>query len=432
MSSAAKGNSKRSSQGVRRGGTVATAGSRQARSPNHGRQDDTPQHDTAWLDSRWRSRLRKKLLAWFGENARELPWRSNPQPYHVWVSEIMLQQTQVATVLPYFKRFLTSFPTIADLAGADEPTLMNHWEGLGYYRRARSLHAAAKLIVERHGGEFPRDFDDVLALPGIGRYTAGAILSISDSQRLPVLEGNTQRVFSRWIALRRHPTEKQANDLLWEFAETMLPRATRADSHSGIFNQAAMELGALVCTPKQPDCPNCPVRNQCVANAAGLQNEIPGRITKTKYEDRTEYALIVTRPTKELPSVGKKAGPQTAAPRYLVRPLPDGGRWAGLWDFPRPTHHDFESVESAADWLSEQIGTPVRPGICLSTFKHAVTKYRITLHVHAAQIRRVKKQPSDPWRWLSLSELRGLPMSVTGRKIVEFLSNDAQALLPLE
>ena len=207
--------------------------------------DQGPLHDDVWQQAGWRSRVRRSLLAWFARHARDLPWRRQPTPYRVWVSEVMLQQTQVATVLPYYDRFMGSFPTVSDLAAADEQVLLSHWEGLGYYRRARSLHAAAKLIVADHGGEFPLQFDEVLALPGIGRYTAGAILSISDGQKQPILEGNTQRVFSRWIALRGTPTETANNRLLWQVAEKMLPR-----KDVGSFNQAAMELGALICTPK--------------------------------------------------------------------------------------------------------------------------------------------------------------------------------------
>ena len=177
----------------------------------------------------------------------------------------MLQQTQVATVLPYYAKFMKSFPTVQYLAAADEQVLLSHWEGLGYYRRARSLHAAAKIIVADHGGEFPLQFEDVLALPGVGRYTAGAILSISNGQKQPILEGNTQRVFSRWIALRGTPADTANNRLLWQVAEKMLPR-----KDAGTFNQAAMELGALVCAPKTPACHECPVASVCCAHQAGI------------------------------------------------------------------------------------------------------------------------------------------------------------------
>ncbi|MEO1618428.1 MAG: A/G-specific adenine glycosylase [Planctomycetota bacterium] len=378
--------------------------------------DPTPPHDPCWRKSDWRSRVRKRLLEWFAGNARVLPWRTLPLPYNVWVSEIMLQQTQVATVLPYFHRWMEAFPTVEALASADEADLMRHWEGLGYYRRVRSMHAAAKKIMEDHGGVFPTRFEDVLALPGIGRYTAGAILSISQDQRLPILEGNTQRVFSRWIAMRGAPAEKHANALLWDFAETMLPR----DGGNGTFNQAAMELGALVCTPKQPRCDECPIAGSCRAAKLGLQQEIPGKIKSIRYEDRTEFALVV---------------PSPGGDTFLVRPLPDGARWSGLWDYPRPTEDAYQSVETVADWLSKELhlapGCEIEVGARLKSIRHAVTKYRITLHVHAA-ILKTSGEPAElpaPWQWQSLDQLTEQPLSVTGRKITNWLAAQEQPLL---
>ncbi len=378
---------------------------------------ETPPHHDDWQQTRWRTGLRRKLLAWFSDHAREMPWRSDPTPYHVWVSEIMLQQTQVATVLPYYRRWMKSFPTVADLAAAEESELMRHWEGLGYYRRVRSMHAAAKQIMAEHGGEFPLEYDQVLALPGVGRYTAGAVLSIATGAKLPVLEGNTQRVYSRWIALRVPPTDRAANKLLWDVATRMLPR-----SGSGQFNQAAMELGALVCLPKNPKCDQCPVHNHCRAAELGLQAEIPGKIKRIAYEDRTEFALILCREER-------------GSTQYLARPLPDGGRWAGLWDFPRCTDAATESVDAAAGWLSQQLGTEVAAGVRLQTLRHAVTKFRISLHVHQAAFSNAvvaadRKSPA-PWQWVSLDQIRTLPLSVTGRKIAEFLVDDDQPILPL-
>jgi len=326
----------------------------------------------------------------------------------------MLQQTQVATVIPYFERFLKRFPDVTALAAAEESELLSMWEGLGYYRRARSLHAAARQIVDRHDGKFPENYDDVLALPGIGRYTAGAILSISGDQRLPILEGNTVRVFSRWIGLRDPVDEAASKRLLWDVAEKMLPRTGASQ-----FNQAAMELGALVCVPKQPVCEACPVAKGCVARREGVQATIPGKVTKIKYEDRTEFALVIARP----------AAAETAhnRPRYLCRPIPDDARWAGLWDFPRTsdTAVEVSSAAAAADELAVTIGvTPiVQTRIC--TLKHGVTKYRITLHVHESEWP-ADVDPDDldreqGWSWKTAGELKTLPMSVTGRRIVDRL-----------
>ena len=337
------------------------------------------------------------------------------------------QQTQVATVLPYYERFMKSFPDIQKLAAAEEQVLLSHWEGLGYYRRAKSLHAAAKLIVADHGGSFPLEFEDVLALPGIGRYTAGAILSIADGQRQPILEGNTQRVFSRWIALRGNPADTMNNRLLWQVAEKMLPR-----KDAGTFNQAAMELGALVCTPKQPDCSRCPVATACAAHQAGVELEIPGKVTKVSYEDRTEFALVIRQPLVDVGTAKKRGNrSQEITPRFLVRPLPEGGRWAGLWDFPRTTQVSYRDVVEATKQLSAEVGVNLVSGMRLTTIKHAVTKYRISLHVHDASPMEGGLEPGKPWKYASLAELSKMPMSVTGRKIVQILADDQQLRLPI-
>ncbi len=400
------------------------------------KRSDLPPHDAAWNDSRWRSRVRSRLLDWFVDNARDLPWRRTSDPYRIWISEIMLQQTQVATVIPYYQRFTELFPTVADMAAADEQDLLKLWEGLGYYRRARSMHQAARAVVQRHNGKFPTDFDSVLALPGIGRYTAGAILSISRGKRLPILEGNTVRVFSRWVALQAPPSQTESNRLLWQIAESMLPKADQQDDRSskssarpdarthgrgpGAFNQAAMELGALVCTPKNPRCDCCPVKGNCRANREGLQNEIPGKVKNIAYEDRTEFALIIA-------SQAKREDADPDATQYLIRPLPDGGRWAGLWDFPRTLDQTFESVETATTFLSQTVGCALSPGIKLKSIKHAVTKYRITLHVHVASCPKARHKIASPWRFVSLPEMAELPMSVTGRKIANFLAKQREA-----
>ncbi len=410
--------------------------------PNAGKESATkrsrhhpvPQHDDCWRDPEWRKRVRRRLLEWYRRHARDLPWRSDPTPYRVWVSEVMLQQTQVATVIDYYHRFLKSFPDVRALAEADPQLLLSHWEGLGYYRRARSLHAAARQIVEKHDGKFPETFDEVISLPGIGRYTAGAILSISRDKRLPILEGNTQRVFSRWIALESPPTDRAATNLLWQVAEAMLPV-----KRAGVFNQAAMELGALVCSPTAPDCDHCPVSRDCRARQAGLQDSIPGKVSRVNYEDRTEYAIVIAQPTDEQPTdeqpieergTGERAievrdrVPRSRRPRvarYLVRQLPEGRRWAGLWDFPRTTEQVFDSVEAAADGLSSEVGMSFSIGSRIATIRHGVTRYRIVLHVHEAFCTDPVSAPPRPWRFVSLKQLETLPMSVTGRKITALL-----------
>jgi A/G-specific adenine glycosylase len=378
-----------------------------------------PPHEPVWLDTDWRRAVRRRLLPWFQSHARQLPWRREVTPYRVWISEIMLQQTQVATVIPYFERFLESFPTVESLADADEQTLLSHWEGLGYYRRARSLQAAARQIVSQHGGKFPEDFAQLLALPGIGRYTAGAVLSISREQRWPILEGNSQRVLSRWVALRGGATDPASNRLLWQIAEAMLPR-----KQPGKFNQAVMELGALVCSPKQPRCDDCPLNQLCEARAAGLQDQIPGKVSRVVYEDRIEFALIVA----DRSGVGRGPDPSL---RYLLRPLPEGSRWAGLWDFPRTTETSHPSAAAAAQQLSDELGVELSAGKRLTSIKHAVTKYRILLHVHLAELDAGAPSPRIPWRYVSLTEMAKLPMSVTGRRIARMLCDESPLPSPL-
>ncbi len=355
----------------------------------------------AWQDAPWQQDVRRRLLAWFRNHARTLPWRSEPTLYRVWVSEIMLQQTQVATVLPYFERFISQLPDVQSLAAIPESDLMKLWEGLGYYRRVRSMQAAAKQIMSVHNGNFPTSFDELIVLPGIGRYTAGAILSIALDKRLPILEGNTQRVYSRLMGLKQSPTAPDANRLLWQFAESILPRRG-----CGVLNQALMELGALICTPRSPACDNCPLRTRCYAAEHTMQETIPGKLTKLKYEDRTEFAFVVTNREKS---------------KYLVREIPSGRRWAGLWDFPRSSEQKFAAADDAANWLAIAEGVDLQAGTKQLTLKHAVTRFRITLHVYQARLVGGKSNAPHDWYFASSDELRSLPMSTTGRKIVNRL-----------
>jgi A/G-specific adenine glycosylase len=360
------------------------------------------------ISDSWRRSLACKLLAWFDESARDLPWRRTRDLYAIWVSEVMLQQTQVATVIPYFEQFLDRFPTAGDLAAADEQDVLRLWEGLGYYRRARQLHAAARRIATEHSGQFPQTFDDVRALPGIGRYTAGAILSIGLDQRLPILEANSIRVLSRMTGFTGDVTSTAGQKHLWSVAEAVLPA-----KRCGAFNQALMELGSEVCRPKAPECGSCPVRSLCAAHRQGMVEQIPRAPAKTVYEEVTEVAVIV-----------RDRG------RVLLRHCQPGERWAGLWDFPR-----FAARAGAVQngCLSGQIADYLRPltgraiaGLShLTTLKHGVTRFRITLHCYEAKLavaaqRRTKPPPHV--RWVRPVELAEYPLCVTGRKISRLIS----------
>ncbi|MGE3244588.1 MAG: A/G-specific adenine glycosylase, partial [Pirellulales bacterium] len=260
-----------------------------------------------------KQRLRRKLLAWYSDHARDLPWRKSRDPYRVWVSEIMLQQTQVATVRDYFERFVAAIPDVHTLAAADERQVLRLWEGLGYYRRARQLHAAAKTVAAEHAGEFPRDVELLQSLPGIGRYTAGAIASIAFDQRAAILEANTIRLLSRLIAYRDDPLKAAGQRVLWQTAADILPQKNVAR-----FNQALMELGSLVCTPANPRCDECPLTGVCRAYAAGLQDKIPRPKAKQAFTEVREAAVIIRRNGS-----------------FLMRECGPNERWAGLWDFPR-------------------------------------------------------------------------------------------------
>ncbi len=313
----------------------------------------------------------------------------------------MLQQTQVATVIGYYERFLTAFPDVATLAAAHEEDVLRLWEGLGYYRRARQLHRAARVIVEEHVGDFPRDAESVRRLPGIGRYTAGAILSIAFDQTEPILEANTIRLLARLLAYADDPTSTAAQQRLWAFSAALVPRHA-----AGMFNQALMELGATICTPRAPACDRCPVMSLCPTFARGLQTSIPATRRKPSAEAVTETALVI-----------RGRGKQHSNRVLLVKRA--AGRWAGLWDFPR-----YAADESALiATIKQEAGLTILLGETLTTLQHNVTRFRISLDcrraVHVAGS--LKESPTAEWRWTPLDTLRELPLSTTGRKIARLL-----------
>lgn len=370
---------------------------------------DSPlfQPDDAWLKS-----FRRKLNHWFKRQQRDLPWRRTKSLYAIWVSEIMLQQTQVATVVPYYERFLERFPTAGDLASASESEVLRLWEGLGYYRRARQLHAAAKQIQREHGGQFPQEFESVLALPGVGRYTAGAILSMGLDQRQPIVEANTVRLYSRLLMLRTDPAKSPGQRALWSFAERLLPPRRGA----GQLNQALMELGSMVCAPQQPACERCPVASLCPTNRHGLQAEIPVPKKRIAYEDLRESAVVVVS--------GKQ--------RVLLRQCAAGERWAGLWDFvrfetpaaaPQRSVEEPPSVRQLQAGVKKLVGAEILQPRRLAVLKHGVTRYRITLHVYTAKLRAGldERSTSANLRWAKPGEMEDLPLSTTGRQISRLL-----------
>jgi len=346
------------------------------------------------------SQLSLRLLRWYRRVRRDLPWRvrigdsSLPDPYHVLVSETMLQQTQVATVVPYFLRFTEKFPTIAALARADEQDVLRLWQGLGYYSRARNLHAAAKRIVAEHGGVVPSDPDALLDLPGVGRYTAGAIASLAFDIRAPILDGNVARVLCRLDHVDSDPREKVTTQYLWRRAGEILPK-----KNCGDFNSALMELGATVCTPRAPKCLLCPVRELCEAFARGDQEKIP--LPRNRKRTSMHRRVILAIRHRD---------------RYLIEQRPAKGRWAGMWQFVT-LDGDVHPQLHPRRHLKLPISTPKH----LAQITHALTHRRYTFDVYTATLKR-DGHAIAPRRWLTLAELEAYPLPRPHLKVAAMLS----------
>jgi len=326
------------------------------------------------------------LLAWYRRHRRDLPWRRRPGPYRVWISEVMLQQTTVQAVLPYYARFMSAFPTLAALAGARLSDVLAAWSGLGYYRRARHLHAAARQIVRRHGGRFPRRLEEALALPGVGRYTAGAVLSIAYGERLPVVDGNVARVLSRLFLLRGPRTAARGREL-WAGADDLV----NATDSPGDLNQALMELGATLCTPRSPSCPACPVRRRCLARAAGVQDRVP----------------LPQSPPRSPVTVRADVAVVSRDGRLLLRRRTDRNLMHGLWEFPT------QARGGAIDGLSLELERPV------AIIRHSITYRRLVLSIRPARL--LSEPPRGRYRWLRSADLSLLPTSSIVRKVLAAL-----------
>ncbi|HRE48836.1 MAG TPA: A/G-specific adenine glycosylase [Aggregatilineales bacterium] len=302
------------------------------------------------------------LAPWFVRDASDRPWRHTRDPYRVWLSEVMLQQTQSATVVPYYEKFAAAYPTVHALAAAPLDQVLKLWEGLGYYSRARNMHRAAQ-IVAAGGGQFPQTAALLQNLPGVGRYTAAAVASIVFGERVAVLDGNVIRVLARLYDLPADVTMSATQRHLWALAEGLIAEAERPGDH----NQAMMELGSRICTPRSPDCPNCPVQTFCRAHANNTQGERPVKARKAKTPHRDVASGVI----------------YDAAGRFLIAQRPLKGLLGGLWEFPAAFREGDESLgETLARALSEQCGIQVEIGDVLATVKHAFSHFRITLHAH--------------------------------------------------
>lgn len=338
--------------------------------------------------------VRRALLRWYRAKRRDLPWRASADPYRVWVCEVMLQQTTVKTALPYYTAFLERFPSVAALASAEVQDVLARWSGLGYYRRARLLHAGARHVVAHHGGRFPETLEAARAVPGVGPYTAAAVLSIAYGVALPVVDGNVRRVLSRMLVLRGSPWTRDAPYYALG-AELIDPDAP------GDWNQAVMELGATVCTPRAPACPRCPVRQHCGAHAAGLQAQLP--------EPRERRAPV---------SVTVAAALIEQRGRVLLVRRDEGRLLGGLWEVPQ-TGLESRGRRDLVEELRARHGLEVEIGARVHTTRHAITFRRITVEAYAARL--LGPPPRSGTRrfaWVAPSDLEELPLSSLTRKLL--------------
>ena len=334
-----------------------------------------------------------RLITWQKQHGRHaLPWQgcASGDAYPVWLSEIMLQQTQVETVIPYYQRFLASFPDLKSLAEAEQDAVLGHWSGLGYYSRARNLHAAARRIVDQHGGHFPRHIDAILALPGIGRSTAAAITAFAFSERRAILDGNVKRVLTRVFGIDGWPGEKTVENRLWALAESLLPNV---DIQA--YTQGLMDLGATVCKRGRPLCESCPFSDDCIANMQGRQRELPAARPRKSVPERSTGMLVLLN-----------------AGEVLLEKRPNRGIWGGLWSLPE--FAESENPLAAAHRLGYQATLSGE----LPAFNHTFTHFRLFIQPWQLQVKR-SHTASEPGRiWLSLGDLEGAALPTPVRRIL--------------
>lgn len=348
-------------------------------------------------------RTAERLLAWFAEQARDLPWRRDRDPYRVWIAEAMLQQTRAETVVPYYLRFLQRFPDLPTLAKAPLEEVLKAWEGLGYYARARNLHAAARRLVEENDGRLPSTFEGLIALPGFGPYTAGAVASIAFGEAVPAVDGNARRVLCRLFAVEGDTRRASVRRRLEDLARRLLP-----PDRPGPFNEALMELGATVCLPRSPHCDRCPVSDRCQAHQIGRETAYPSHA-----------------PRRTVPHYHVTAGVLVQEDgRVLVTRRPEKGFLGGLWEFPGGKQEPGETLtECLTRELREELGIEVEVGEHIISLDHAYTHFRVTLHAFRCRLRDGQPrclQCAD-LRWVVPGRLEALPMAVTDRRIARAL-----------
>jgi len=342
------------------------------------------------------------LLDWYQSHARSLPWRDHPDPYAVWVSEIMLQQTRVETVIAYFERWMDRFPTIDRLASASQQEILILWEGLGYYSRARNLHRAAQIVMAEYGGQLPASAEALQKLPGIGRYTAAAIASIAFGQDAAALDGNIRRVLARLFDVSEPLRSTEGERRLWDLAEANLP-----PGRAGDYTQALMALGAMLCTPKNPACSRCPLSRVCLAYARGVQAERPVKARRTRLPHHTVTAAVIRRDGK-----------------YLIARRPPHGLLGGLWEFPGGKRQEGEELSDCLRReIGEELATEIEIHEPLGVYNHAFTHFKITLHAFACRLKDGEPKPveASEIRWVRACELPEFPMGKVDRQIANRL-----------
>ncbi len=345
---------------------------------------------------------RTKLMDWFKRNSRDLPWRDESrEPYDIWVSEVMLQQTRVETVIPYYNKFMDKYPTLEHLAEADEEDVLNVWEGLGFYARARNLHSAAKQLLEDYDGDFPSRSDELQTLPGIGPSTAAAIVSFSYQKSEPYLDGNVFRVISRYMGYTENTETAEGR----QFIESVL-RASLPEERPGTFNEALIELGALVCTPSQPDCGACPIHEHCVAFRKNLQDELPYR-----------------GETRNIPTRSRTAVHVQCGDRILLTRRPSEGLLGGMWELPALWNRDEETFEETARrTLSWSLGREVQPLPMRETVNHTYSHFHLKMPLYRTRVDQ-EQTGEDLWTadWFREDEMEEIPVHGAARKALEIV-----------
>jgi len=380
----------------------------------------------AEIPSRPATTFSKQVITWYHQQGRKnLPWQQNKTPYSVWVSEIMLQQTQVSTVISYYQRFMTSFPTIEALAKADEDNVLHHWTGLGYYARARNLHKSAKLILSEHHGIFPTDIAQVISLPGIGRSTAGAILSLSLNQHHPILDGNVKRVLARNYLIEGYNGLTKFDKALWQLSETLTP-----STDTGFYTQAMMDLGATVCTRSKPSCKFCPLTLSCLANANDKQAEFPQKKPKKKIPEKRTIMVI--------PRII-----EASCDKVLMEKRPPTGIWGGLWCFYEV--QQLNEIPALLQKLGLKKQTPRTKIQKLSPFRHTFSHFHLDIEpvvIHCIELPINKLSANElpanelsqmnnqeisepvPQRWYNLHSELSVGFAASTKKLISLLQAD--------